>query len=199
MQRLGFAFFLVGVIVASWYAARFVPDSSIRGSGENGAITSMDRLGAWGSVAGLPFGGGAVLMVVGGVIARRARGRRIHVGGGAAAGTAQVDTGAMLREIEAAVEALPRGEPETCADQLRHGLDNILEDLIPAFIEQRQHHAMNLGGTFVVMNSSFASAERALSRAWSALTDEAWPEVQPCLAIARQSMASALQVAGGAA
>ena len=197
MERLGFAIFLVGVILSSWYAARFVPDSAIHGSGEKGAITPVDRLESWGDVAGLPFGGGAVLMIVGGVVARRAMKRKIHVAGGPTPATARVDTGAMLQEIEAAVAALPRGEPETCVAELRHGLDNILEDLIPAFLEQGQRHAINLGpGSFVAMNSAFASAERALSRAWSALTDEAWSEVQPCLTTARQSMAGTVQVAG---
>lgn len=197
MRRIGFVIFVAGVIVSSWYAARFVPAGAIHGSGPHGAVTSMDRLEAWGHLAGLPFGGGALLMIVGGVIARRAMAKSVHHEGQAEGVPAsREDTHAMLLAISAAVAALPAGAPEQHADALRHDLDKLLDEMIPAFLEQQQRHLVHLGpGLFIEMNSAFASAERGLARAWSALTDEAWAEVPPCLETAKQAIGKAVELA----
>ncbi len=129
MQRLGFAIFVAGVIVSSWYAARYIPPASIQGSGKDGAITSMDRLEAWGGVAGAPFAGGALLMMAGGIIARRAMAHKAKAG--ALGDGEQEDTHTMLAGIEAAIAALPEGDPEQHAEDLRKQLDVLLDELIP--------------------------------------------------------------------
>lgn len=196
MQRLGFLVFVIGVILSSWYAARYVPASAIHGSGAAGHITSMDRLDAWADVAGAPFAVGAVLMVVGGIVARRAMARtaRSHA---TAAGEEVVDTHTMLSHIDTAIAALPTGDPAQHADALRHQLDVLLDELIPAFLDARQRHELSLGSAgYAELSSAFASTERGLARAWSALTDEAWAEVPPCLDSAKQSIAQALSLAG---
>lgn len=194
MQRFGFVLFVAGVILSSWYAARYVPAESIAGSGAGGSVTAMDRIDAWGSVAGWPFAAGALLMVTGGVIARRAMARHAHEQ--AHAGGETADTHTLLARIEAAVTALPEDNPETHAQTLRHQLDVLLEELIPEFIEVRQRHEIALGALgYAELSSAFASAERNLARAWSALTDEAWAEVPPCIAGARQAISQAVALA----
>lgn len=196
MQRLGFLIFVIGVIVSSWYAARYVPASSIHGSGANGTITAMDRLDAWGNVAGVPFGVGAVLMVAGGVVARRAMARTARTSA-SETGEHIADTQTMLRDIDQAIAALPEGDPSQHAEALRRQLDVLLDEMIPAFLDARQRHELRLGSAgYAELSSAFASTERGLARAWSALTDEAWAEVPRCLDTARQSIAQAIGLAG---
>ncbi|HKI74808.1 MAG TPA: hypothetical protein VJ998_09195, partial [Pseudomonadales bacterium] len=159
MQRFGFVLFVAGVVVSSWYAARYVPDDKIPASGPNGTITAMDRLDAWGSVAGWPFAGGAVLMIGGGIVARRAMGKAVRASSTAESTTPDTDTRAMLAGIETAVAGLHTADPQTHAVQLREELDAIIDDLIPDFLEQQGRHVAHLGlGTFIEMNSEFASA-----------------------------------------
>ena len=194
MRRFGFLMFVAGVILSSWYAARFVPPESIAGSGAGGKVTAMDRIDAWGSVAGWPFAAGALLMVTGGIVARRAMARHAHEQ--ATGGEETADTHALLAQIEAAVAALPEEHPERDAQALRHQLDVLLDELIPEFLEVRQRHEIALGALgYAELSSAFASAERNLARAWSALTDEAWEEVPPCIASARQAITQAVALA----
>lgn len=195
MRRFGFLLFVAGVIVASWYAARYVPPQSIQGSGEHGAVTSMDRLTAWAILAGVPFACGAILMVVGGVIARRAMAKDARTD--ETQGAPLEDTHTMLLAIDAAVAALPTSEYEAHAAELRKQLDILLDDLIPAFLDVRQRHVAQLGAMgYAELSSAFAGMERSLARAWSAMTDEAWDEVPPSLDRARQSIAQALALTG---
>ena len=194
MQRLGFAIFVAGVIVSSWYAARYIPPASIQGSGKDGAITSMDRLEAWGGVAGAPFAGGALLMMAGGIIARRAMAHQAKAG--ALGDGEQQDTHTMLAGIEAAIAALPEGDPKQHAEDLRKQLDVLLDEMIPEFLDARQRHELHLSVVgYAELSSAFASTERGLARAWSALTDESWAEVPPCIEAAKQSIAQAVGLA----
>ena len=194
MRRTGFVIFAAGLIISSWFAARYVPTDTITGSGAGGAVTAMDRIEAWGGVAGWPFAAGALLMMAGGVIARRGMAREAHAHATAAEGTP--DTHALLVEIDSAVAALPEGDVEANAEALRHQLDDLLDEKMPAFADARQRHELAIGAAgYAELSSAFASAERNLSRAWSALTDEAWAEVPSCIAAARQAMTQALELA----
>lgn len=192
MQRLGFIVFIAGVILAGWYGARYVPEEEITANGPGG-ITSMDRLVAWGERSGIPFTIGTLLMVGGAIVARRSM-SRAQASTTAPSGDSP-DTRAMLQQIRDAVVDLPRAEPDRHATVLHDALDRILEDVVPAFLEQRHRHVAILGlGRYAEMTSAFASAERALGRAWSALTDEAWAEVPPCLERARRSITDAIDI-----
>lgn len=199
MKQLGFALFLGGVILSSWYAARLVPDSDVTSGGESSAMSSMERLQAWGDLAGVPFGIGILLMVGGGVMSRRGRARGAPGGNfetGAASAGRSGNILTLLEQIEQAVTQLPTQNVAADADELHHALDRILEDLIPSFLEQRSHQIDRMGlGDYAEMISVFATAERTLARAWSALTDEAWFEVQPNIDRARESLGEAIRIA----
>lgn len=190
MRRIGFIIFVAGVVVSSWYAARVVPEDELHGSGERGRVTAMDRVAGWAGVAGMPFGLGAVLMIAGGVLARRT------AGSGSVPDEGAIDAGAALAQIAARVAALDRFDPEADAAPLHEALDRLLEDEIPAFLEGREHHIETLGlARYARVMSAFAAGERSLARAWSALTDEVVAEVGPCLVAAKTSMASAAELA----
>ena len=192
MRLTGFLLFIAGVVLAAWYAARPLSDDMLARDGA-GAPTAMERIVAWGGAAGFPFAIGVLLMAACGVIARRAERRAAPTAGaGDAAGS---DTGQMLRALDQAVATLPEGDPQACAAELHERLDLLLEDMIPEFLEQRQHCVAEMGlARYAEMSGSFASAERSLARAWSALTDEVWHEVPPCLATAKRAMAEAVRV-----
>lgn len=199
MNRAGLIVFLAGVTLSSWYAARLAPEDRIEASGEHGEISTLDRVAAWGKVAGIPFGIGALLMLGGGVLARRTQSARDYAAPAGAAPAGEAPAGAtlaMLRQIEQAVARLPRDDPQRHVEALHDALDRILEDMVPTFLEQRAQHIANLGlEQFAETIGLFASAERNLARAWSALTDECWSEVTPCLEKARSSISAAVSQA----
>lgn len=193
MQRLGFPIFVAGIIVASWYGARHVPvQADVTRS--SATVTSMDRLSAWASVAGLPFAMGTLMMIGGGVLTRRSRVRPRPAAVPDLA-DAPDNMSTMLKRIEDSVLKLPDANVEEQAGVLHDALDRLLEDLVPLFLDQRARHVAELGlERYAEMSSAFASAERALGRAWSALTDEAWAEVPTCLETARRSIVAAAEV-----
>lgn len=200
MKIAGWVLFLVGVTVASWYAARAVQPE---GTGEDGQVTAGDRLGAWGAAAGLEFGLGLALMIGGALVARRqepgdaqadakkeAAQQRAAKGKGDLAAYAD-----MLSAMDDALGALPDGDPKEHRAALHDGLDALLEEKVPAFLEHRQVLISKLGlATFAELMSHFAGMERGAARAWSALTDEAWFEVPPCLERARAGIRAARDV-----
>ncbi|MEO0323839.1 MAG: hypothetical protein AAF447_12840 [Myxococcota bacterium] len=60
---------------------------------------------------------------------------------------------------------------------------------VPDVLELRAALMDALGlEAFASMIGHFASMERNAARAWSALTDEAWAEVGPCLDRAREGL-----------
>ena len=211
MRALGMVMFLLGVLIASCYAARAV---SPAGTGPGGTVTSGDRISAWGHAAGAPFAAGMVLLVFGGLLSRYRR-------PGAAARETPMGTehegfepeGAMdiilegeptpahvksehpmapaviLMRIAAKLDKLPEGEPEQHAEELQRTLDEILEQDVADFLDQREDMVADLGlSRFAEMIGHFAIMERNSARAWSALTDEAYDEVPPCVERARMGL-----------
>ncbi|NCQ60449.1 MAG: hypothetical protein GW913_07245 [Myxococcales bacterium] len=192
MRALGFGLFLVGLFLAAGYAARPIPESDMHGTGTDGVVTASDRLEAWGSAAGPAFGAGLLLMIAGGIVARR---------GGMAAETAEKHAskrGPLSKDLEAMEQILldlPDGDPATHSAELREALDELLESKVPDFLERRPEMINLLGvGGYAGLMGAFAGMERAAARAWSALTDEAWAEVPPTLARAREGIRQSIEL-----
>lgn len=212
MRALGMVLFVVGVLVASCYAARAVHPE---GTGPGGEVTSGDRISAWGHVAGAPFAVGMVLLVAGGLLSR------VRRPGAPPARPTPTGTehegfepeGAMdlalegepvpeheksghplapsvvLMRIASKLDKLPEGPPAEHVEELHRVLDEILEQDVAEFLDQREDMITDLGLTrFAEMIGHFASMERNTARAWSALTDEAYDEVPPCLERAREGL-----------
>ncbi len=200
MRAVANLLFVVGMLVASGYAARAV---SPEGTGPDGQVTPRDRISAWWGAAGVPFSVGALLMVVGGVLARRTRhaalgqgteregfvpeGAADQVLEGAPPGPKQVHAPrnkspkAIVARIEAALEQL---DAEALKDtKATHAkLDDILENEVSDFLEQRDQLVARLGlAKFAEMIGAFAMMERNVARAWSAITDDAPDEVPGCI------------------
>lgn len=188
MAHLGFVVFLAGLTIASWFASKIVP-------AEDGA-GALAKVGAWASDSGLFFAGGIALIVIGGVIARRAQRpppkaegpekEGPYRGGPEATGLeAAIE---LLDSMSSKLEALDATSLPGGSEALAGELDSMLSDQIPDFLEHRKLMIDRLGlATFAEMIGSFAQMERGTARAWSAITDEAWAEVPPSLERAKRA------------
>lgn len=187
MRILGFILFLLGCTLATGYAARHMPDDGITASGDDGAITAMDRLSAWGGTAGVEFLGGFALMVAGGLVARRA--------GKAEAAERQAKRGdqasfkEQLEFMASVLAELPEVATADNVEATQGKLDELLEERIPAFVDDRLLIIEELGlERYAGMIGAFAGMERSTARAWSAITDECFGEVGPSLAKAKDAL-----------
>lgn len=171
--RLGFLAFLTGTAFAAAYAARAV-------TGQSGG----ERLSAWFAAAGWPFLAALLLMSAGAVVMRRERksgDKKARAGGHDSARDA-------LDAVARAFAELPDPVAERAA-VVHAGLDEILERLVPEFLEYREQLIGTMGlFDFAHMIGNFASFERNVARAWSALTDEAFDEAHRALAKAGQAL-----------
>lgn len=188
MKFVGFILFLAGLTVAAWYAA-YIPYS------EEPAL-GLDRVSLWASQAGLPFAGGMMLMIAGAIIARVANkplsAKRGDEAEGAPSGSEIADASLLLQEIAAEIQALETSGLPKGAKPLADAIEVILEERVPAFLDHRQRLIEALGlEKFAEMIGHFATMERGAARAWSALTDEAWDEVEPSLARAKRAAEAA--------
>jgi hypothetical protein len=177
IRKIGLVLFIVGVLISATYASRAVTPT---GTGPNGAVTSTDKLKAWGSAAGVPFGIGMVLVVAGAMFARR----KDATDGAAAPTSLRHAEGpiAMLAAMRTRLGELQGIDIEQSADKLRASLDALLEEEVPQFLTCRQQLITEMGlGNFAEMIGQFAGMERNAARAWSALTDEVYSEVPSCL------------------
>lgn len=191
MAHLGFVVFLAGLTIASWFASKVVPvdSGSAVGLESTGALA---KVGAWAMDAGLFFAVGIVLMIVGGVIARRAQ--RVgnetseNDGPGGPQSTGLEAAIELLDSMSAKLDSLNADSLPDGSDAIAADLDAILSDQVPDFLEHRKLMIDRLGlEVFAEMIGSFAQMERGTARAWSAITDEAWSEVPPSLARAKRA------------
>ena len=184
MAKLAMPLFILGVIIAGSYAA-----FPVRAPKEGPKLTATQRLSQWGSKSGLPFGIGLVMVVAGGLLGRR-RGK----GGATTKDGPQSSPGELLTKIHAKLSALPRTDIEKDRRVVHETLDEILEELVPAFIEHRAAMIDSLGlGAFAEMIGQFAGMERNAARAWSCLTDEVYDEVPGCLEKADTALGHAVK------
>lgn len=173
MKKLGMPLFILGVIIASCYAARPVTDTV-----DGKPLTGVARIGNWAGKAGLPAAMGLVLVVFGGLLARSGRKGQ----DGPSATPSGGDPRAQLDAIRGKIEGLDLSNIAGNADALHKQLDAILEEDVPAFLEHRQGMIDKLGlAGFAEMIGQFAGMERNTARAWSAITDEVFSEVPPCI------------------
>lgn len=177
MKAVGLALFVVGTALATSFAAR-----TVDGSG------AAARLSAWWGAVGVEFAFSLAVMVVGVVLARRHGDRRVPAASGTGRAAHARDG---LQRIVSRVAELPDVGAGT-HDDLSEGLDDVLEKLVPDFLEWRGELIDELGLLeFAQLMSPFASFERHAARAWSALTDDALEEAAVSLDAARASLAEA--------
>jgi hypothetical protein len=176
MYFAGWVLFVLGAAFATSYAAKPIS------TGDEPA-----KLHRWFEEAGAPFGAALAVMSAGALLVRRKR----HQPGQKASPTEGTASDG-LADIARAFEALPEPTPSN-ADALHHALDRILEQQIPEFLECRNALIDKLGLlAFAQLMSPFASFERNLARAWSALIDESYEEVRASLDLADRALKEAL-------
>lgn len=194
MKMIGFVIFAAGLTVAGWYAS-LVP------RGEE--LVGTARITAWFDQGGPPFLVGIALMIIGGVIARRAgKMAAKKAAGGQGEGDGPYRGGEGPKPVLALLDEMVETLQPLSADGLPDGrkeladtLDALLADTVPDFLDQREALIEKLGlETFAEMIGHFASMERGAARAWSALTDEAWGEVGPSLEKAKAGILAARDV-----
>ncbi len=194
MKQVAFWVFVAGVIIAGCYAAKLAPIEAGEGSGPEGAVTIGDRVGSWWDGAGIPFSVGVLLMVGGGILGRRIE-KLDNAPPDASADAATKPKGSpssVLDEISEALEALPAGHLAKSVEDARDGLDRVLEELVPRFLNHRPRMIAEMGlEHFAEMIGHFASLERNAARAWSALTDGVPSEAEVALERAKMALSSA--------
>ena len=194
--------FVVGVVLASLFAARPAPVAESAGSDRP---SPWARVLDWARVAGAPFAGGVGLMVVGAWLERSRRRRRLTslpMRDELTATGDAVSTGREADPVELASTLLARSahrleqlreaqlEPEIRAGRAQ--LDELLEHDVPAVLELGTALAARLGAVrYAEFMGAYAGCERNAARAWSALADEALGEVPPSLDRATTSLALA--------
>jgi hypothetical protein len=191
MRIAGFGIFVIGLTVASWYAA-YVPEG-----------TGAERISNWASRVGLEFGLGFAAMLVGVALARFSK-RRGEDPAQEAEGAASGDAASALKQIETiaaqidelVAEELTAEKVAVDADELAGRIDYILSEDVPVFLDARPKIIERYGlAAFAELIGHFAVMERATARAWSAITDQAYDEVPPSLEKAQAAIHRALEVA----
>jgi hypothetical protein len=194
MKQVAFWVFVAGVIISACYAARLAPVEPGEGSGPEGVVTVTDRIGSWWDAAGIPFSVGVILMVGGGLLGRRIEKLR-NAPKDASAEAVNQPKGSprsILDDIGEALEALPAGHLAKSVEEARDGLDKVLEELVPRFLNHRPRMIAEMGlEKFAEMIGHFASLERNTARAWSALTDGVPAEAEVALERAKMALSSA--------
>lgn len=176
MYFVGWVLFVLGAAFATSYAAKPVSTGDEPG-----------KLARWLDETGAPFAVALGVMSAGSLLVRRKR-QKPRAEGGSKASTPSED----LANIDQAFKALPEPTPNN-AEALHHALDRILEQQIPEFLEHRSMLIDRFGLVlFAQLMSPFASFERNLARAWSALIDESFEEVRLSLDLAERSLQRAL-------
>jgi hypothetical protein len=172
-RKLSSWVFVTGVVVACCFAARPIyPDGA-------GAARPSARLVAWLEAAGLPFGVGVALMVCGALLGRARRPPRRR-GSEASAPTAGPEQ--VLLAVQRKLTRLEACDPVRQAASMLQELDDILSGDVPRLLRLRSDLVGAVGPLrYAVLVGFFASTERYVARAWSALADRAPAEVGPSL------------------
>jgi hypothetical protein len=131
------------------------------------------RLFGWFSRAGVGWGLGVGIVLVGAVLARRQQAADNAAGG---AGGAAVDFVATLDVIDVELAALSEEladlPMDQTADAQRERIDHLLEVVIGDLVDGRGVLMARHGiASFAMYFGPFSSGERQLARVWSALTD----------------------------
>lgn len=188
MRKLGPVLVFLGVGVTTVSAVFLAPAQRAAvasagrvqlGSAEAAAIpgaASRARLVGWSSERGIPFALGLGLLVSGGLLVRRAEAARAS---GSGVGEGARDLGVQLRALRDALAGFERDlvtEGPAGHEAIRQQIGGLQQQEVPLLIEAgpRLRRARGVARMAEVMGP-FAGAERAMNRAWSALTD-GYPE-----------------------
>ncbi|MGC6492934.1 MAG: hypothetical protein ACON5B_08845 [Myxococcota bacterium] len=197
-QWVGMALLVVGVSVAGAFGARnseqvtTYRQSLVDTEGPSVQMpTPSERFWGWLGESGAPWGLGVVLIVAGGMIARRDASERAASPTSGADG--HVDFLGALEAMETAaseaLHALASCEDEDDAPEVREALDRLRFDVLTPMVDRRgvllARHGMS---DFAEYFGSYSGAERQLNRAWSALTDGHVPTARTALQSSRQSV-----------
>lgn len=156
-----------------------------------------ERLGTWFDLAGLPFLGGLALIIMGGLLGRKAARdeaeREGSEGGQDAKGEQRgpVDFGVMLGELEAAVNEIAadmeaHDEPTPVDhERVKGEIEELQLEKVEQLVEARMRLQLRYGvGGFAQVFGPFSAGERNLNRAWSAVVDHHWPEASDAIKLA---------------
>lgn len=218
MKAIGWVLFLLGTLVASAYsAAPFQLSDSAASSasaaaktpnpgladGEQSSVeldspgggaeasppkpTSEQRLRAWAQHSGLPFGAGLTLMLGGVFLVRFSMGKENVVTSGEAH-----ESGAdrVLASLVTNFEKIDFSVvDDSTRPRLSAEISALFDDDASEFVLQRAELTRRLGQVgYAKLMSDFSEFERLLARAWSALIDGAYQEVQPSRERARRAL-----------
>lgn len=161
------AIFSVGLAVAGVAAGRLIGVAE----GQPKPL-GMELVGAWATDAAIPFIAGLVLMLIGGVGARR-----VSSSSARDSASTNEDPSLILGEIKRLLSVIDAQSPKAAAL-----LSDILEEKIPSIFDQRDALMARYGvGAYAEFAGDFASFERNAARAWSALTDGVVHEAEQSL------------------
>ena len=153
-----------------------------------------ERLAQWGSVGGLGWLLGVVLIVVGALVARRQIAEQ-QAGGGA--DTVAADFPGTVRRALQVVDEVDGLIAELQMDddgpEARDKIDELVAMYLGPLVDARGQLIARHGlAAFAMYFGPFSGGERNLARTWSALTDGHAPEARSSLQSARQAFEEAL-------
>ncbi|MCO4760231.1 MAG: hypothetical protein KC502_01925 [Myxococcales bacterium] len=160
------------------------------------APRGADGVSMWAGEAGLPFGLGVLLVIIGVVLARRgisAEAAANHTDS-ATSGTA---TGPLLEQLvtETAGLCAQYTDKDELPDLMavRTDVERVQQQIVSPLVEGRGQISQEYGvAAYAEVFVPFSAAERLLNRAWSASVDEYVDEIAPCLVKASASAQQAL-------
>lgn len=180
LKLVALLIFAIGLGVAGTAAGKLVMDKDAEGNKPQGGAL----LSAWATGAVVPFGLGIVLMIGGGIFARRLS----KDTKGSSKETLE-DPAELLASMASTLEKLDVNEDGT-ADAIA----DVLEERIPQLLEHRDAWITAYGvGGYAEFAGDFASFERNTARAWSALTDGVPTEAERCIIVASAALKRATE------
>ena len=163
--------------------AALIPQAT-KASSTVSAPEPAERLAAWLGQSGLGFLGGLALIIVGGVVARKAqRETALSDGPKESERAGPVDFGQLLEVLNERLAELVTAESGgELAETLLSRIETIQFEHVEPLIDSRQKVQARFGMEgFADIFSPLSGGERNLNRAWSALVDQHRPEAKSAI------------------
>ena len=177
--------------VTSTEGAAVLGSTTAVGGVDVAPVAPLERIAAWAEDGLALFGAGLLVMLVGAVMARRAR----QQGAATVAAGDGRDWPDALARLRMAVSELRIALADAAPDELRSlrdRLESIQADQVEPLIEMRGALEARHGlAGYVAVLGPLSAAERLLSRAWSALVDRHAAEACSSLELALASISNA--------
>lgn len=165
-------------------AAKPAPASPL---GADGKTLSPPRgtasVSLWAEEAGLPFGAGVLLVIIGVVLARRGIREEAHAAHADTASSGGAP-GPLLAKLAVEVAELKarHGGADPVLETVRADVERLQKELVTPLVEGREQISQEFGvGAYADVFVPFSAAERQLNRIWSACVDGYIDEIAPCL------------------